>query len=663
MSALLALLLTSSAWAGPRADALAEEAEQKYLTEEYITARGLAEDALERDPGQFRAHYVLGMVYRDSEGNLAQSMYHLGEARKTYETRYATSLDTDWRFHQQLLYMVQLVAGEIEEFDYQLDMITYYNARYDPDLIGERAWPLMKLGRYGAARSAARAAVAMPDEWQQSVGLNALCALEAETGDREAAHAACLQALESERASPEADVTVDAFNASLSAFQALRYAEGEELATEANTGATVSTANPWAVLATAYVGQGRGSDAVRAVRNMQGWRSRMAPERRDMNRAELDAVFALVLLAAGEPELGYDVISRAIDYPDRRALTSGSADQARAGHALLRIALRDSLGQRRREDLATQGIVARIGGSLARLIPSSLDWQDQAAVTAVLSNRKRLDQTVRMYLDGGLQSVPPWLVGEIIPVLGTGVVSESIDRARAAEAMPGMQAFYDALEAEVAWWQGDYDQVRTLASAAARDLPSEETLLRARVTALAADAAWRQDDETVALSLYAETLQADPSVMRRLGLALPAVVSSTAPSSDGAASYATSMLERSPRLRYRDSAFAVTVSSDGGRLRVCLTSPTGQRLACGLEPVQGPAADGEAVTPWTEWERAQQAVRAFHRAGFALPTGLTRTELTGLDGTNTIDTQAARKEMESLLDQLTTPATASPAAD
>jgi hypothetical protein len=178
-------------------------------------------------------------------------------------------------------------------------------------------------------------------------------------------------------------------------------------------------------------------------------------------------------------------------------------------------------------------------------------------------------------------------------------------------------------------------------------------LLRARVQALAGDAAWRQGDMGDSLSLTAEAMGADPSVMRRLGLQLPATVSVT--SGGSAADYAESMLWRSPRLNSESGAFVVSISSESDVLRICLTSPTGARLSCGLEPRQPAAAEGETQVAWTDWERAQHTVDSFHRKAFGLPTGLTRTEMAGLDGTNTIDTQAARQEMESLLQDLIRP--------
>lgn len=650
----LALLALFPALAGanPRADELAEQALARYQADELISARSLADESLAIDPEQYRAHYVLGMVQRESEGNLAQSMYHLGESRRSYETRYATSLDTDWRFHRQLLYMVQVVAGEIEAFEYQLELIDFYNARYDPDLIAERAWPLMKLGRPRLARHAAEEAVGSDDEWQQSLGLNALCALESEAGDREGSYQACVAALEAERRSPNADVTVDAYNASLAAYEALHYEVGEELALEANTGSTASTANPFAVLAMAYISQGRGEEAAGALSQMLSLRAALEPELRDMNRADQDAVFALVMLAAGEPELGYPIITRAIDFPDRRAMTSGSADQARGGHALLRIALRRALDERQREKTSTEGAWGRLTATFGGLLPDSVAWQDHGAVTAVLADSVTMDRTLRLYLDGGLDVCPPWMLGELIDVLGRGVFAEALDAARAAEASPGMVPFYDALEAELAWHRGDYDRVRELARSVEADLPAQEFLLLARVKALAADAARRQGEMSAALPLYQEVMETDPGVLRRLGLSLPATVRSTSTSAAGQA--AEAMLARSPRLRSTAGGFVVSVGESRDALEVCLAGPSGGSFGCVIEPVPPRGEDGTAVV-WTDWERAQHAVDAFHYDTFRLDLGRTTRQLAGMDAAAASSTQTARESMSGLLERLTAP--------
>lgn len=645
------LLAAAPARADGPADALADQALASFQAGELVSARDQAEAALAADPRQYRAHYVLGLVMRDAEGNLAQAMFHLGRSRELYETRFASSLDTDWRFHQALLDAVQIVAGEIEAYEYQLQILDYYDARFDPDLVAERAWPLMKLGRFDEAREAATRAILSRDELQRSSGMNAMCALEAEAGDRAAAYTACLAALDAERLHPEADVTVDAFNASLAARAALRFDEAVALALEADTGASVSTANPHAILAELAVADGRGSDAVAAIRAMQGWRARQPAHLRDQNRAETDAVFAQVLLAVGEPELGLDIITRAIDFPDRRALTSGTAEQARGGHALLRIALRRAAAERRAERAATLGLWGRLGAGLGAWVPDGAAWQDEAAVTAVLADRVRLQRTLRQYLDGGLP-VPPWMVGELIPVVGPGVVRVALQRVRRLEGSAGFEAYHDALEAELAWWRGDRATCRRLAAAAASALPSEERLLRARVTAMAADSAWRAGDRADALSLYEVAMRDDPGVVRRLALALPAEVDV---SGGEAAADAGRMLRRSPRFASAERAFRVGVTEEGGALSVCLSAPSGNRLSCSREPAPPAPVEGEAPPPWTAWDRAAATVDGFHRDAFSMRTGVSSLDLRGLDGTTGVNTEVAREQMQDLLDRLIAP--------
>ena len=46
------------------------------------------------------------------------------------------------------------LAGEMEEYDYQVEMLRFHDALYRPARPGEHAWPLMKLGRWQEAREA-----------------------------------------------------------------------------------------------------------------------------------------------------------------------------------------------------------------------------------------------------------------------------------------------------------------------------------------------------------------------------------------------------------------------------------------------------------------------------------------------------------------------------
>src|SRR5262249_52816903 len=134
----------------------------------FVSARTKAERILARNPDSVVGHYVLGRVFFDAEGSLARAMFHFGRARELYEP---TMIDPN-PFHQELLFQTARLAGQMELYDYELELLGYYDHLYDPDLIAERCWPLVKLGRLDEARQFADAAVRSPNAWQRSAGLN-----------------------------------------------------------------------------------------------------------------------------------------------------------------------------------------------------------------------------------------------------------------------------------------------------------------------------------------------------------------------------------------------------------------------------------------------------------------------------------------------------------
>jgi hypothetical protein len=250
-------------------------------------------------------------------------------------------------------------------------------------------------------------------------------------------------------------------------------------------------------------------------------------------------------------------------------------------------------------------------------------------VQGVLTTRKVFESTFIVYHDDGLP-VPLWLVGDLIPLLGPGVVQVELDRQRSLEAHAGIFAYYDALEAEVAWHRGQHRTLE-LVERALNGLPREEVLLRARVAALGADYAWRSSDSTRAMALYERALQLDPGVLRRLGLALPAsVVSAGGPIADDAAA----MVRRSPRVDDSYGAFQVAVSDAS----ICLSAPSGNQIGCvsaPSEPTDSPAAS---------------LVEAWHTEAFSLPLDLGRLDMRSLDSTTTLDQDARRRALDNLLE-------------
>jgi hypothetical protein len=656
----LALCAAGPARAGPPE----EEILALYHGDKLLTARRKAEELLAENPDSIEANFVLGCVLRQAEGDLARAMHHLGRSRELFEARYGT-LGENSDLHQQILDKIVVVAGELEEYEYQLQMLDYYDALFDPDLSAEHAWPLMKLERYDEARAYAQRGIDSGTEWGQLVGYNALCALEAEAGNREAALTACENELEFGRTRADVDLTVAGYNASIAAQYVLAFDKVERYATEAVTsGAAGNVTNPWLLLVSLYVAQGRGQEAVVAVGDMQRWRALQAPEYRDQIRAETDAAFATVLLAAGETDKGMEVITRALEFPDRRGLTSASSEQALGSHALLRIAMRKAAAERTAEEASAYNLFVRLGHWLSTWWPDTEDWKDRAAVSGALTDERRLHSTFRVYADGGLSDVPVWLLGELADVLGPGVAETALRDARATEADPRFTAYYDAIDVDIAYARGDRSAARASASGALAGLPASEKLLRARVAAIGAECARRQGDDGEALALFEQAMADDPGVLRRLGLRLPASV--TVNATGDAAPIAGRMIARSPRLRLREGAFQVTVEGDGRALRTCLRSPSGRQLSCATTvppspetsaPARGtpgaappPAAAPEEPEPLTARGYAMLVARDFHDHAFSMALGVSTADLRSLDGGSTIATEATRARMGAMLE-------------
>jgi tetratricopeptide (TPR) repeat protein len=684
LTALLALsCLASRAGAeeAPSAVAGATELEQQayqlYAENKLLTARRIAEKVLAQNPNSIVGHFVMGNVYRRAEGVLPTAMFHLGKARELYEgpwgqTRFHGKTSP---LHRELLFSIQLVAGEMEEYDYQLHVLEYYDMLYDPDMLAEHAWPLIQLGQYKLARQFAEVALRSHDAYQKSLGLNALCAIEGEARQRQPYYDACMGALRNAEARAAHDtetdpengtsVTVHAYNAALAAQGMLRPAEVEELALKGTRRLEFTPANPWRMLTRLYVDQGRMDDAVNALREMQRWRRRQPPQLRDQDRAETDVAFATLLLVAGETEISYRSVSRSIDRPDRRALTSGSAEQALGAHALLRRAIQRARAERRAEEISTLGFFDRVAGPFEVAWMRLDAWGDEERVVSVLGDDEVLKATFQLYVQGGLDPVNIWLLGDLIEILGTGVVESVLARVEREDSFEGLRPYRDALRAEISLHQGDEGRALSRAKRALEALPNSEALLRARTAAIGAEAARRAGRSTESLGLYEQAMQLDGGVIRRLSLSIPARVEVQA--SGDIADDVGGMLERSPRLRSSGGSFLVRVEGGGESIRVCLYSRQNALLSCTetLTPrrpqtrsgvPQGGGAEGEGEgeeedeqEPESADEFARRVALAFHERAFAMPVQLTTADVSSLDGRVTASEEVTRERLRGVL--------------
>ncbi len=641
----------------PTTAALEAEALRLYNENRLVTARAKAEAILRDNPDSIVGNYVLGCALREAEGSLPRAMYHLGHAREVYEVRYGTTriAGAPWQIHRDILFATQALAGEMEEYEFQIQVQEFHDYLYDPDLLAEHAWPLVHLDRLREARDFAQRAIRMNDPWQQSLGRNALCAVEGAARSRQPQYQACLDAYQfaQRRAQGATDtnpataphVTVHAYNAALGALAVLRYDEAERMLLDGSHRLEFTTANPWRLLSRLYLDTGRTVQAVDALREMQRWRVRQPANLRDQDHAETDVAVATVLLVAGEGTMGLRFIDRAIERPDRRGLVASDQEQALGAHALLRRSLRALQAELEAERASASGFTQRVSGATQSLASRAGAWPDDERVTNTLTDELRLEATLQLYVRRGIEPVPSWLVGDLVRVLGAGVVSVALRDARREErTFPAIRPLHDALEAEVRLAQGDESRALTLAEQSLRALPSAEVLLQARVAAVAAEAARALGRDSAAYGYYERSLQRDAGTLRRLGLALPAHV--RAAGSGEVVSRVSTLLGRSPRLRSDDRGFEVLVSGTDQALRLCLRSPLGAQLSCAEVPRQR----NESSDTF-----ASRAVLAFHSQAFATRVGLSTTDVRSLDGSTTTDDAAAREQMNGVLRDIAGP--------
>ena len=656
--------------------ALEQEALRLLGENQLVTARTKADEVLSGRPNSIVGHYVLGRVLREAEGSLARAMLHLGRARELYEQTFRGDARASGPadLHRDILYNTAQLAGEMELFEFQLELLGYHDYLYDPDLVGERAWPLMQLGRAQEARDFARRAVGSQNSWQKSAGLNAMCAIEGEARSRQPYYDACKAALEgarretADRAPNSEDegggITVDAYNAALAASAALRSEEAEQFALEGVRRIEFTPASPWRFLLQTYLSQGRFDDAIEALRNMQSWKNRQPAYLRDQARAEDDGVFAALLLVGGETNLASHSVDRAIDNPDRRGLTTSNAEQARAHHALLRQMIRRVLIEEHQEEASWHGLSSRLGAAFGAVAESVAGWPDDERVSAVLTDEETLIATLRPYIQGGIAENAPWIVGELVDIVGPGVIAVALETARRQDRdqPPDMRtrlfAYYDALEGEVELVRGNDGRARALVESALRDLPPTESLLRARVAAVGSEAA---PTERERLAFLEQVLQLDPSTIRRMDLTLPARIRVEG---SGLAREAAELIEASPRLSSGSPSFEVVVSSTGQGLSACLLDQHGNQVRCATvapepEPTresttptaQGevPAADDEE--PAERLTLPQQLAREFHRQVFSARMALSTVDMRSLDGRTSSGSQVVRDQLEGLLQE------------
>ncbi|MDH3202244.1 MAG: tetratricopeptide repeat protein [Myxococcales bacterium] len=594
----------------------------------YVKARDAAEKFLVEHPSSYVGHLVFAEAQHYGEANFPKALFHETRALELFEARHGASPvpSQPWRWHARILIALTMTHGNLEHYDEQLDFMRQYNELYTPQLKAELAWPLMKKRQFAAARIAAEEGLATGDPYQIERAKNALCAVEFEAGDDAESYEACRDAVEYARSQFGSATAVDLGNYAEAARSIFRFDEAERLLMEASRSGLSWYGNPWLELADLYMRAGRFAESLSALREVPRHRAARPAHVRDSDRNEARRSLAAFLLLMGRPDEALRITDKAVVLPDRRAHNSRDPEQDRSVVALLDRQARLMLAEMTIERAVAKPFHRRWWAHANAAWLRFQAWMSARQAARFLDDDSRL---VGTFAIGTARSavMPPWLTGELIPVLGPGVVRAAIVRVRSTDSREGASAYYDAVLAEVALVQGRYDDAIEHAEGALEGLQPGDALLRERVRAVLASSL---SDPRQTATLYEQVLGSDPGLFRRLGWALPVRVESSGSEIDREVAKA---LRRSPRFEPSDDGLRIQVQ--GGQ--ACLFGRTSTSWGCSQVELE----ENETGSAYR-----QRVVDSFHQTIFSPRVDLSRIDINSLDGSNRV----TRNPLDTLLE-------------
>ncbi len=661
---LLVLALTLFAAGGVASSATQEVAPTSKLEQaaidalqdgRMVRARTLSEQAIASDPRSALAHYVLGVAMKEGDGNLPLSLRELQKARELIELGRGIARPGMEKWHREILLELAYALSDMGHYEALLDVHAEIRRLYVPTLHGSDVWPLMKLGRIDEARAAAARAIASGDAFQEHVARNGLCALDG--------YPAC-QAMLSAVRDHDLPSGLALRNTGVSAIEAGRLEEAERLLIESTENPDEDT-NPFRDLLTLYTEQNRLAEAIDAARQMVLFARSVSRRQRQYSRGGELAASGALLLVAGHPSRALAASARALTEPDRAAHWSGSSSELSAEVALLDRAARLTLAEQFAEASAILSWYQAPRLTTRRMGLQLGAWFSARNITPLLLQgglrpREGAADRERPQLSG-----PQWLFPDAIELFGaspTLALVESVRRSPPSDDSPIprelRRADLDAQESEARFLLGDYDGCIRAGELAREQLPPSLRLLRTRLAARMAAAAYKLQRGAEAWALYAEVMSADPGTLRRLRQPLPVKATPTA----GLLGNASRLVLATPRF-VEDERSPFRLAAAGSSL--CLFAPGDVTIACasdpGLAATKGAvqpevSAAGEASafpTPPSAREAAkpeQRIALALLDVSFAPRINLTQSDLGTLDGSPVAEQGLSREDADSVLD-------------
>lgn len=617
MKGALVLLLTLLAGGAQAADLLeptpAEtEARQSLDAGKYTRAREQAQKILADEPGSFFATFTLASVHYRAEGNHARALFLMRRAKQLLLDSYGQK-PTDpiaQKWHKDVLMEEHWILSEMDLREEQLALLEHYDSLYKPDRRVFRIWPLLKLGRFQEAREIAKELIYSDEEWIRRRAYNGLMAIEDEARQRKESYEWGLRAFEDSHG----DKCIIASNLALAARRVFLLDESEryvKIAIKAKDGSCPTS--PYNQLTNLYLAMGEYQKSLSSLESLR--KAPLTPDLRVQNEMLIKSRFVELLHALGQFEEAQSRAKEVVAAPDRVGTTSASLENVRLGNAVLYWTVLTARLEQERERASARGLWDALEIYTRAQAIETARWETRRLALRLAAEQDLLVDIVRP----NITDVNPWYAGGLAEMLGVGLVEKTIAEARRREVdyPDRTEAYFHAMEGEIAWRTGDYGRARERAQQALAGLPKLEVLVRRRVQAWLADSLFKLGDAAAAQAAFHEVLHGYPTVLRDLRIAVPAI------RTHDDSALGRDLAERlgdSPRLAPGDIGFEVHAGALDDGAELCLRGLGGFQYNC----TQTKREEGK--------ELAEAALDDFHAKAFAPKVELTQSDINSLDG-------------------------------
>ncbi|GEM_PF-1289297 len=606
-----------------------EEITMSQLLEEgkFIKAREIAEKILLIDSNSYTANYAMGVIVGTAESNLPKAYFYLQRAKDSYESLYGRMAGDEktWRWHMNILEALIDTAAGMELFQKQIEYLRAYDAAYIPKKTSYYAWPLMKLGLISESRKIIQKALKeSKDEYDRSIALNTLGAIELELDNREEAYKVYRNILTIAKGKKE--YVTEKYNFAIAAHYLGKFDEAEKALIDATSDdcSPYDVANPWDSLAYYYTLEGRFDETYAALRNMIQWglqRKAYLDQQCISGENETKAQF---LLACGYPEQAYSTTRKLVDRPDRKGYSSARKYTSQGGSLLLHLVALDDYRKVLQERLLWAGIGEKPGILWTIKALEAEKALLKSRLKAIILNNNALYYTLIPNHPLGI-GASEFLKPDLIDIVGKGLIGADINNIGKTYRYRSIaEPYLKEVEGEMNFRSQNRKKAMENLMDAQEKLPSAEKLLNARIYILTGKIKEDLGDFDAALALYQKAYQIYPALFRHFDIKLPVIVS--VEGGDPSLEEIKKYLRKSPRFRMKEGAFQIDIKTMGNRITGDLLDNFGNRIFT-----------ASTVKTGNKQKDASLFLDEFHVKAFSAPISASLADINSLDGSNIKD--------------------------